>query len=226
MRVPFPFVAQLRPRSRSFRSPSYRRAKGARRAERFRRVLEDGVFDIDIAGGAEAAKDVELFFVARKLAGIAHVEHRRNRSVRLERPAAPRERRRFGSRRRRANFNDQHTADGISGGAKRFVEPREKSGHPIIVGVAAVNHVNLSAGNIRARRRRNVRESRRKARGGDERDVAPSKLWKLRISKAAAAFCLREVGCAQQKALAAFNNRCIEDDRRTPTFKNSFAPFR
>jgi hypothetical protein len=31
----------------------------------FGRVFEDGVFDVDIAGGGKAAQDVEFFLLAR-----------------------------------------------------------------------------------------------------------------------------------------------------------------
>src|ERR1700723_2086431 len=85
-----------------------------------------------------------------------------------EGPAAPRQWWRFGSGRGGANFDDEHAADGIAVGGESLVKPGEQRGHAVVVGVAAVHGVDLSAGNVGTRGGRNVRKSGGEAGGGDE----------------------------------------------------------
>ena len=55
----------------------------------FGRIFEDDVFDLDIARGSKTAQKIARFFVAGQLAGIADMEHGRERGVPLEGPAMP-----------------------------------------------------------------------------------------------------------------------------------------
>ena len=190
-------------------------------------VFEDGVLNFDAwgLGGGEAGEDQALLFVARQLAGIANIEHGGNGRIGLEGPAAPRQWRRFGSGRGGANFDDEHAADGIAVGGESLVKPGEQSGHAVVVGVAAVHGVDLSAGNVGTRGGRNVRKSGGEAGGGDEGNVMRGELGELGVAQAGASDGGREIGGAEEKALAAFDDGGVEDDGGAPALENAIAPF-
>src|ERR1700752_359300 len=74
-------------------------------------ILEDGVFDFDVASRAKTAEQIPFLLVARQLANVAHIHHGGDRRVGLERPAPRVQLRRLGGGRRSANFNDKNATD-------------------------------------------------------------------------------------------------------------------